>query len=274
MAGQQGGGLRDPPGERRRNSDATSSAGCESPNGTRAVVIGVSAQQSQRAQKFTPCAAARAAAGKAIGATAAATSLQSFVARLRHDKPKIEQQVGSSCTPTGALLSRGANPTWLGRRWRESTSPGLAEDRQTMLSLSTAALVLASLFAGAAAYISLVEHPARLQLDDRAALAQWKPSYARALPLQSGLAILSGVAGITAGWMTGDWLWFAGSIVMLANWPYTLVSIMPMNQRLKAIPEVSGSRDLLVKWGKLHNVRSLLGIAAVGFFAVASLRTP
>ena len=55
------------------------------------------------------------------------------------------------------------------------------------------ALVSAALFAGAAAYISLVEHPARLLLEDRPLLTQWQSSYAKALPIQSGLAIIGGV---------------------------------------------------------------------------------
>ena len=141
-----------------------------------------------------------------------------------------------------------------------------------MLQLSTAALVLATLFAGGALYISLVEHPARLQLADGPSLAQWQPSYKRALPIQSGLTIAGGAAGLIVGYLSTDWRWVAGSILLLANWPFTLLVIMPVNRRLMAMREGqagAGSRAMLEQWGKLHNVRSALGGATALVFAWA-----
>ncbi|MFD2236263.1 DUF1772 domain-containing protein [Aureimonas populi] len=141
-----------------------------------------------------------------------------------------------------------------------------------MLQLAIAALVSAALFAGAALYISLVEHPARLGLADAPLLAQWKPSYRRALPIQSGLALAGGVAGVIVGYLATDWIWFAGSALLLANWPFTLSVIMPVNKRLMAIEEKEAgaeSRALLVKWGKLHNIRSALGAATTLLYAWA-----
>ena len=141
-----------------------------------------------------------------------------------------------------------------------------------MFQLSIAALVFAALFAGAALYISLVEHPARLELADGPLLAQWQPSYKRALPIQSGLAVAGGSAGLIAGYFSADWRWFAGSILLLANWPFTLLIIMPVNKRLMAMPEREAgaeSRTMLVQWGKLHNIRSALGAAAAMLFAWA-----
>jgi hypothetical protein len=128
------------------------------------------------------------------------------------------------------------------------------------------ALTTAALFAGAAYYVSAVEHPARLQIDDRNVLAQWKPSYARGAVMQASLALASSVLGFVAAWLMQDWRWAVGAVLMLANWPYTLLVIMPTNNALKAIPlEAAGpdSRALLVKWGKLHAVRTALGCAAM-----------
>lgn len=145
-----------------------------------------------------------------------------------------------------------------------------------MLPIAIAALVCAALFAGAAGYISLVEHPARLILDDGPLLAQWQPSYARALPIQSGLAIAGGAAGLAACYMSGEWVWALGSAVLLANWPFTLLVIMPTNKRLKAItPSQAGpeSRKLLLAWGRLHDLRSALGLGGTLIFALAMANT-
>jgi hypothetical protein len=47
------------------------------------------------------------------------------------------------------------------------------------------ATLCAALFAGAALYINLVEHPARMGLETRIAALQWAPSYKRATWMQS-----------------------------------------------------------------------------------------
>jgi hypothetical protein len=138
--------------------------------------------------------------------------------------------------------------------------------------LPLAALVFATLFAGAALYISLVEHPARLELEDGPLLAQWQPSYKRALPIQSGLAVAGGIAGLFAWYFSSRWQWLAGSLVLLANWPFTLLVIMPVNKPLMAMQQHeagSASRTMLMRWGKLHKVRSALGAVTVLLFVWA-----
>ncbi|MFI0844601.1 DUF1772 domain-containing protein [Mesorhizobium sp. IMUNJ 23232] len=137
------------------------------------------------------------------------------------------------------------------------------------------ALIVAAIFAGAAVYINAVEQPARLGLDDLAALAQWKPAYKRGFVMQASLAIFGFLLGLLAWWQTGFWLWLAGAVVLVANWPFTLIVIMPTNKILMATdPSQAGpeSRALLIKWAGLHAVRTVLGFAATVIFLLASLR--
>jgi hypothetical protein len=127
------------------------------------------------------------------------------------------------------------------------------------------ALIAAAAFAGAAIYVNVAEQPARLVLDDRAMLAQWKRSYDNASVMQAGLALVACALGVVAFVLSHDWRWLLGALVILAPWPWTIFVIMPVNRRLKATaPDAaqSDTRASVEHWGRLHAGRSAFGIAA------------
>ena len=136
------------------------------------------------------------------------------------------------------------------------------------------ALIVAALFSGAALYVGAVEHPARRELADTALLVEWKPAYTRGAVIQASLAIIGFLLGAIAWWQSGNWIWLYGAVILLANWPYTLLVIMPTNRQLKATdPAKAGpdTRALLEKWAMLHAVRTTLGFAATAVFLFASI---
>ena len=136
------------------------------------------------------------------------------------------------------------------------------------------ALTDAALFTGAAIYVTVAEQPARLKLDDSALLSEWKPSYKRGFAMQAPLALLGFLFGLMAWYETGGIDFLVGATLMIANWPWTLLAIMPTNNKLMATEPVAPNpeaRALVVKWGWLHGVRSVLGGSATAVFFIACI---
>jgi hypothetical protein len=131
--------------------------------------------------------------------------------------------------------------------------------------LEFVATLSAALFAGAALYITVAEHPARMSLETRMAALQWAPSYKRATWLQAPLAIVSLLTG-TAVWLWGGGIgWLVAAIFIGAVVPFTFIVIMPTNHKLLAPDRDLSSdqtRELLVRWGNLHAVRTILSLAS------------
>lgn len=138
------------------------------------------------------------------------------------------------------------------------------------------ALVVGAAFTGAAVYINLCEQPARLGLDDRALLSEWKPAYHRGFAMQATLAVLGFLLGLSAAWLLSDWRWLIGAFLLVSNWPFTLIVIMPVNKALYATAPNdanAATRALIERWGSLHAVRSVLGgLATLAFLWVLIAR--
>jgi Domain of unknown function (DUF1772) len=123
----------------------------------------------------------------------------------------------------------------------------------------------AAIFAGAALYVNLVEHPARMALDTKSAVLEWAPSYRRATRMQAPLALISLATGLASWWIGGGVVWAIAALLIGAVVPFTFLGIMPTNNRLLAPGRDLSSpetRELLDKWVKLHLVRTVLSLLA------------
>jgi hypothetical protein len=143
-----------------------------------------------------------------------------------------------------------------------------------LILLKFIATFSAAVFAGAALYINVAEHPARMTLDTRFAAAQWAPSYRRATWMQAPLALLSLLTGV-ASWLLGGGVgWAIAALLIGAVVPFTLLGIMPTNNSLLAPGRDLGSaetRTLLEHWAKLHAVRTALSLAATILYLCLAL---
>jgi uncharacterized membrane protein len=144
-----------------------------------------------------------------------------------------------------------------------------------MTALVQSVTVLACLlFTGAAVYITLVEHPARLTCDTACALSQWTPSYKRATVMQASLAVVATLFAVLA-WLRGSGVtWVAGAVLIFSVVPTTLLIIMPTNKALldpARDPGANATRELLVRWGRLHAIRTGVSFIASVLFLMAVL---
>src|SRR5713226_3377148 len=136
------------------------------------------------------------------------------------------------------------------------------------------AVLACGLFTGAAVYISLVEHPARVECGIEIAAAEFPPSYRRASFMQATLAAL-GLLFSIAAWLSGATFWWVVAGALLGSViPFTLIVILPTNKQLlnpalnKKSPEAG---QLLVHWGALHSRRSVLSALALLLFLYLSI---
>ena len=140
------------------------------------------------------------------------------------------------------------------------------------------AVLACGLFAGAAVYLSLVEHPARMECGMELAATEFAPSYRRATVMQASLAAVGLVSSITA-WLAGaSFLWVVAGLLLGSVIPFTLIVILPTNKQLlsPALDRRSAETErLLARWGMLHAVRSVLsGLAFLLFLNLVIFAKP
>ena len=95
-------------------------------------------------------------------------------------------------------------------------------------------MLACSLFAGAAVYLSLVEHPARMECGVELAATEFPPSYRRASVMQAILAAV-GLLSSIAAWLAGAIFWWAIAGALLGSViPFTLIVIDRKSTRLNS----------------------------------------
>jgi hypothetical protein len=126
------------------------------------------------------------------------------------------------------------------------------------------ALVFAAAFTGAALYLNLVEQPARLALDDRALLSEWRPSDRRGFVLLAILALIAAIMALAAYFDSNDVRWLVGALIQIISWPYTFFAIVPITNRILASSgaEAAPARELVRSWGYLEIGQTAIGVVA------------
>lgn len=137
-----------------------------------------------------------------------------------------------------------------------------------------AAAGFAGVFAGAATFISAVQHPALVATEDHAAQARYfAHMYPNAARMQATGAVLSGISALAVHYLQRDkstghpLVWLASGCAMVALVPYTLAAMLPLNKQLKSPARCLAEgpawvRASLKRWATLHSVRTGTSLAA------------
>jgi uncharacterized membrane protein len=88
--------------------------------------------------------------------------------------------------------------------------------------------------------------------------------------MQAPLAIIGFLSSLAAWWQGAGLLWLIAALLILSVVPFTLIVIEPRTNKPLLVPGrdlgSAETRELLVEWGRLHAVRSVLGLIASAIF--------
>ena len=86
--------------------------------------------------------------------------------------------------------------------------------------------------------------------------------------MRASLAIVGSFSRVAAFRSTFEWRWRLGSVILLVNWPYTILVIMPTNRRLRDTQADAATAETrrMIRWGILHAGRSAFGLVATLVF--------
>lgn len=136
--------------------------------------------------------------------------------------------------------------------------------------LELVATMCAGAFAGAALYISVVQHPAMTEAGTATAVRFFPGMYRRAAPMQAGLAVVGTLAGLAGGLTKAPVIFILGALLLGFVVPYTLIRIKPVNDRLldpDLDPDAPDVPELLDRWRRMHRIRTIMSSVAFLIFA-------
>src|SRR5260370_11593464 len=125
------------------------------------------------------------------------------------------------------------------------------------------------LFAGAALYVNLVEHPARMECGTELAATEFPPSYRWATILQVSLALIGALCGTLAWFWDRSLGWLIAAGLLLSVIPFTFIFILPTHNQLldTALDRRSENAHLLLtRWARLRAVRAIVSLVALVLF--------
>eukprot|EP00088_Acartia_fossae_P016316 TRINITY_DN1912_c0_g1_i1.p1 TRINITY_DN1912_c0_g1~~TRINITY_DN1912_c0_g1_i1.p1 ORF type:complete len:164 (+),score=18.97 TRINITY_DN1912_c0_g1_i1:85-576(+) len=125
---------------------------------------------------------------------------------------------------------------------------------------------------GGAAYITLVECPARKALPTAdLMLDNWQETFSRAAHYWSRFSLVAFFTGM-AGWYTDTspdrYLLLTGALLQIAILPYTLICIMPTNNSLLDVDGARKKGDDFIRsgmdsWRNLHSGRMVFSLGSL-----------
>jgi len=132
-----------------------------------------------------------------------------------------------------------------------------------------------AVFFGAATYVSLVQHPAALETGTEFAVRFFIPMYRRAAVMQASLAIVGTISSIAAYLLAASRAWLLSAVLIAGVVPYTLLIVEPINQDIQTVdPSAGEAVELLMRWSRLHWVRTLASGTALVICLLAMARGP
>jgi len=122
---------------------------------------------------------------------------------------------------------------------------------------------------GIALTASIVVHPILVKAKKVTAIEVFKPFFDKTHIAVLYMSIIVSLLALAISIISGNWWWFGISLIMHLNGPYTVFFMMPLNRRLmdeKVNPDSEQTSNDIIKWGKLHAVRTVLnGLIFIGF---------